>query len=356
MTRLKSGFSYALAASTLVLGACATSTVAPEAPIDLATDEQRSAAERADPLTRAKFWAGEYEKEPENIETARYFAKSLRGIESHDRAVEVASDTLIIYPGDYEMLMILGRSYLSLNKPDAAAQAFGRAIQSDNSRADAFAALGLAYDKAGQHQFAQRAYGRALQIDPNRTSTLTNYGLSQALSGNIDGAEVALRKAAARPDADMRVRQNLALVLGLQGKFEEMTTVDASAPQDVMRKNAHVLQQMIQSETPKTSEKLASIDGPTASASKESPKPVEVSVPEAVKLERAPVEPVKMAALAEIPKSAPVKSQSKTAKPDENELISAETKPSAKAVQTAKLEPESDDSKKGLPFLRGSLD
>ena len=111
-----------IAASTLVLGACATSNTDSERPVDLATSDQKAAAERADPLTRARFWAGEYQKEPENIETARYFTKALREIESHERAVQIASDTLILYPADYEMLMLLGRSQLSLGKPNLAAQ------------------------------------------------------------------------------------------------------------------------------------------------------------------------------------------------------------------------------------------
>ena len=245
MSSLKSRFSYLLAASTLVLGACATTNSTPEAPIDLANNDQRAAAERADPLTRARFWASEYQKEPENIETAKYFAKALRDIESHDRVIRVVSDTLILYPADYDLLMLLGKSYVSLNKADAASQAFGRAISVDNSRPDAFAALGLAYDRAAQHTFAQRAYKKALEIDPNRTATLTNYGLSLALSGDIATAETVLRKAADRPDANTQVRQNLALVLGLQGKFDEMKSVDAGAPSDIMESNAKVLEQMV---------------------------------------------------------------------------------------------------------------
>ena len=136
-----------------------------------------------------------------------------------------------------------------MNKVDRASQAFGRAIAADNSRADAFAALGLAYDRASQHAYAQRAYTKALELDPERTGTLTNYGLSLALSGNIDGAEKTLKQAAARPDANSQVRQNLALVLGLQGKFEERKTVDATAPAEIMNQNADLIKQMIRRNT-----------------------------------------------------------------------------------------------------------
>jgi len=364
MSSFKSRFSLVVAASTLALGACATNGAAPNTPVELASEDQKAAAERADPLTRARFWAGEYEKEPENIETARYFAKALRDIESHDRAIQVATDTLILYPTDYDMLMILGRSFLSSKKPKRAVQAFGRAIQVDASKADAFSALGLAYDKAGQHQYAQRAYERALAIEPNRTATLTNLGLSQALSGNIDAAEVALRKAADNPDADIRVRQNLALVLGLQGKFAEMKTVDDAAPEEAMKKNAEVLQRMVQGDRrvsalePET--KLSNVvPAKTKSAESEvfqtqSKKPV-------ITPERAPVEPVETASLPEVTKPtarvvAPTKRPVAVTPPP---VQVAEVK--ASVIKEAASKPTKPDVKgsseaSGLPFLRGSLD
>jgi hypothetical protein len=135
-----------------------------------------------------------------------------------------------------------------------------------------------------------------------------------------------------------------------------MKTVDASAPQDVMRKNAHVLQQMIQSGTPKASTKLAQLDEPAGSTSIVSPKPVEVKVPDSVKLERAPSEPVEMASLADIPKPASSKPAADTVQPDKKELIAAERKPKPKVSEAPKTVLESEDSQKGLPFLRGSLD
>lgn len=301
MSSLKMRFSGLVAASTMVLGACATTGAAPEAPIDLATDEQRVAAERSDPLTRARFWAGEYQKEPENIETATYFAKALRSIESHDRVVEVASNTLILYPADYEMLMLLGRSYLSLQKYEQAGRAFGRAISADNTRPDAFASLGLTYDRLAQHDYAQRAYRKALEIDPKRTTTLTNYGLSLALSGDIASAEDILRKASALPDANTQVRQNLALVLGLQGKFNEMKTADALAPKQVVEDNAKLLKQMIGEKEPAISAALSS-SAPAIPAEQKT-EPVE-------KVEAVPTTPIVTASLTEIGAPASISTQS----------------------------------------------
>ncbi len=45
--------------------------------------------------------------------------------------------------------------------------------------------------------------------------------MSYVLEGDLRTAETYLRSAAGQPSADSRVRQNLALVVGLQGRFDE---------------------------------------------------------------------------------------------------------------------------------------
>ena len=162
---------------------------------------------------------------------------------------------------------------------------------------------------------------------------MTNYGLSQALSGNIDGAETALREAAAKPDADSRVRQNLALVLGLQGKFQEMKAVDSAAPVDIMKQNAEVLQRMIERETPLTTRSeevnLSKLQPPalvpaTKEATASHSEPVQ-------RIEKAPTEPVASAGLPDLTIPTPA---SKLAGPPKPAMPAP--KPVA-PVQTAKL-------------------
>lgn len=64
-------------------------------------------------------------------------------------------------------------------------------------------------------------YRKALDLEPNEPSVLSNLGMSYVLSGDLKTAETYLRSAIDRPAAGSRVRQNLALVVGLQGRFEE---------------------------------------------------------------------------------------------------------------------------------------
>ena len=77
----------------------------------------------------------------------------------------------------------------------------------------------------GRHQDAQRYYASALRLKPDEPSVLSNLGLSYALSKDLaEGRDdVAARRRPAR--AEPKVRQNLALVVGLQGRFQEAETI-----------------------------------------------------------------------------------------------------------------------------------
>lgn len=211
-----------------------------------ATAEEIAAAERSDPLTRANFWAQEYQKDQANPETALSFMRSLRAIGSHDRAIEVGTSILPFHPNDYEILLEVGRTLLTNDQPEAAARTLVRSADfSPPTDAAPLAALGLAFDRMGRHDLAQEAYREALKREPTRISTLSNYGLSLALGGQLTKAEEQLKLAASIPGSDARVRQNLALVLGLQGKFDEMAAIDPSAPRLTVETNLKVLREMI---------------------------------------------------------------------------------------------------------------
>jgi Flp pilus assembly protein TadD len=102
------------------------------------------------------------------------------------------------------------------------------------------------YDQLGQHEDAQRYYATALKIAPEEPSVLSNLGLSYALSKNLPEAETVLKRAAARRSADPRVRQNLALVVGLQGRFDEAEAIArADLPPEQAAANVAYLKQML---------------------------------------------------------------------------------------------------------------
>lgn len=211
-----------------------------------ATPAQIAAAERADPLTRAAFWNEEYRKDAGNLQTTVSLLRALRGIDSYDRIEEVAPKAIAIHPTAWELYLEYGRAKLAQGEPTRAIPVFARAADfAPIDEASPLAALGLAFDQIERHDRAQEAYEIALQREPQRVSTLSNYGLSLALSGKLEQAESALREAVDMPGADVRVRQNLALILGLQGRFDEMSEVAPYTPTRTIEANRLALEAML---------------------------------------------------------------------------------------------------------------
>jgi Flp pilus assembly protein TadD len=85
-----------------------------------------------------------------------------------------------------------------------------------------------------------------LKIVPDEPSVLSNLGLSYVLSRDLPKAEEVLRRAYASTRADARVRQNLGLVVGLQGRFAEAESiVKADLPAEEAAANVTYLKQML---------------------------------------------------------------------------------------------------------------
>ncbi len=98
-------------------------------------------------------------------------------------------------------------------------------------------AYGAALSAAGRQKEAQEQFTAALAAAPGQASILNNLALSYALEGRKDDAERTLRQAAAQT-GDPQARQNLALVLGLNGKTGEASAItQATLPPDKAKDN-----------------------------------------------------------------------------------------------------------------------
>ena len=122
----------------------------------------------------------------------------------------------------------------------------GRAHTPDNPDWRILNAQGAVLDQMGRHAEAQKIYSSALKIMPDESSVLSNLGLSYALMKNLKLAETTLRRAVAQPNAVPKARQNLALVVGLQGRFAEAESIArADLPADEAATNVTYLRQML---------------------------------------------------------------------------------------------------------------
>jgi Flp pilus assembly protein TadD len=80
---------------------------------------------------------------------------------------------------------------------------------------------GVAHEQNEQPDEARAAYLQALALSPNNPAVLSNLALWYAKHGDTGQAETLLRTAVAQPSATAQERQNLALVLGMEGRFTE---------------------------------------------------------------------------------------------------------------------------------------
>ena len=81
--------------------------------------------------------------------------------------------------------------------------------------------LAIVHTRLGQHQEAEGYFKQALQQKPRNTDLLCDYGYALTLRRDFKGAERTLRAALRTRPTHKRATNNLAAVLGKQGRFEE---------------------------------------------------------------------------------------------------------------------------------------
>ncbi len=226
---------YAVVVGGLALSGCATAPTQEEDALksslerDIApqTSEARETIARQDVLTQAAFWAKEYDKNPADRQAALELARIVRTLGNPERAAEVASQALTLYPKDAELLLVAGQALVENAQGGSAIEFLKSASVLNPASWQAHMALGVAYDQLGQATKARAAFNHALALKPNHPGILSNIGLNYISDGKPEMAERYLRQAVAQEDAPVQARQNLALVLALQGRFDEANALAA---------------------------------------------------------------------------------------------------------------------------------
>ena len=183
-----------------------------------ATRQMRTSIETQDLLAQAAFWSREYQLNPADLEAAVKLASSVRKMGNASKAAEITQTTRAMYPDDPYLIAEHSAALIALEKGREAIKPLDKALHSAPGYARLWSLKGAALDQLGQYDGARQHYSRALQITPNDPNIMANMGLSFALAGDPRTAEQWLRRAAGHPDAGDGIRQNLDLVLQLQGK------------------------------------------------------------------------------------------------------------------------------------------
>jgi Flp pilus assembly protein TadD len=211
-----------------------------------------SVAEPRAPSTEAEWrgaletYGNRYRANPSDAKAAIAYAKALRATDQRAQAVAVLQQASIRNPHDTAVLGAYGRALADAGQYTEALDALSRAHSPDNPDWRILNAQGAVLDEMGRHAEAQRHYATVLKMVPNEPSVLSNLGLSYALDKKLPQAEATLRQAAALAHAGPKVRQNLALVVGLQGRFAEAEKIaGADLPPDQAAANVNYLRQML---------------------------------------------------------------------------------------------------------------
>lgn len=200
----------------------------------------------ADWRRSADAWGERYRANPSDPETAINYAQALRGNGQRAQAVAVLEQASLHNPKHTGLLGAYGRALADVGNYKQALEILNRAHSPDQPDWRILSVQGAVLDQMGRHEEAQRYYATALRIVPDEPSVLSNLGLSYALSKDLVRAESTLRRAAAQSRVDPRVRQNLALVVGLQGRFAEAEGIaQADLPSDEAAANVAYLRKML---------------------------------------------------------------------------------------------------------------
>lgn len=162
-----------------------------------------------------------YARNPKDKDLGVAYANLLRMNGSNEQALAVMRQTTIYHPNDRDVLAAYGKALAGAGELQAALEAIRRAQRPEYPDWKLLSAEGAILDQMGSPEEARALYRKALDINPGEASIQSNIGMSYLLQGDLRTAETYLSAAARSPGADSTVRQNLALVVGLQGRFEE---------------------------------------------------------------------------------------------------------------------------------------
>lgn len=189
-----------------------------------------------------------WQANPKDVSKGLAYASGLESMGQKDDALDVYRKLAEANPSDAKIAGLYGRKLAAAGRIDQAVPVLEGAEQKGDTDWRVMSALGSAYDQQGLYQKAREQYSKALASDPQNLVVMNNLAMSYALEGNLKEAETQLRAADAMPrsKSEPQIRQNLALVVGLQGRFDEATTLaKQDLPPEQVEQNMAYLKRML---------------------------------------------------------------------------------------------------------------
>ncbi len=216
-----------IAGAGLLLAACSQLSSLPQLTAAQSPTPATTTADAATPDTRTdlqkatEYWGKEFAKNPRDAQIALNYARNLKALGEKRQALAVLQQASVFHGAHRGLNAEYGRLALEFDQVSLAGKLLEQADDPTNPDWKLISARGTVLAKQGRYRDAIAFYERALVLAPEQASILNNLALAHAMEGHPDKAEPLLKRAAAAGGNEPRVGQNLALVLGLQGKYDE---------------------------------------------------------------------------------------------------------------------------------------
>lgn len=255
-----------VALAAMLLGACANAPKIGDQ-FNIAEAKPAQADDQSKPqqteLQRAiQYWGQQNAQKPRDLPAAINYAKNLKAAGQNDTALGVLQAASIYHGADRSLAAEYGKLALEVGQTSLAQRLLDAADDPAKPDWKIVSARGTAQAKLGHYKQAIPLYERALLLSSNQPSVISNLAMAHAADGDAPRAEAMLRKIAEGPNADPKIRQNLALVLSLQGKYDEARAISGKdVPTEHASANVEYVRQMVRA-APQAAPKSAAAIGP----------------------------------------------------------------------------------------------
>ncbi len=245
-------------ASSLLLGACAqsgslseisdTAALSSRQTETSSTDEDKPKRAQSELEKATEYWGKQSQNNPKDLKSALNYARNLKAMGKKGEALQVLQQSSLYHGQNRELASEYGRLALDLGQTNVAQQVLTAAEDPANPDWRVTSARGTVLAKQGKYSEAIPFYEKALSYSTDEPSVLNNLAMAYTMNGEPQKAENLLRQAAANngPHA-ARIRQNLALVLGVQGRHDEAKQLAAQDGNADATANAQLMAQIVKS-------------------------------------------------------------------------------------------------------------
>jgi Flp pilus assembly protein TadD len=183
-----------------------------------------------------------YKASPRDPNIVIHYAAALRAAGQPQQATAALEQAMTHRPGDMALSVAYAKALTAGGRFEQSLNVLDTVIRPDAPDWNALLVKGATLDQMGRNEEARAIYAHAAALAPGEASIETNLGLSYAMTNDLPRAEQHLRRAGQLRGANSQTRQNLALVVGLQGRFDEARALYAAElpPEQVESNMAYV--------------------------------------------------------------------------------------------------------------------